>query len=165
MINDTLVAGVQTWLQTVADQTGVTPMIYASPAFWNGHLNDQFGSHPLWVAQYGVSSPKVPHGWTNWTFWQYSQSGSISGVSGNVDLDYFQGSMDDLTAFVTGTATQPQPGQPPAAQAQTYTVQAGDTLGRIAARFGVTASALAAANGISDPNVIQVGQVLQIPQG
>src|SRR5215470_7198342 len=84
--NDTLVAGVQTWLEAVADQTGVTPMIYASPAFWNGHLNDQFGSYPLWVAQYGVSAPRVPRGWTDWNFWQYSQSGKINGVSGNVDL-------------------------------------------------------------------------------
>src|SRR5215471_14990910 len=31
--NATLVSGVKTWLDAVAAQTGVTPMIYASPAF------------------------------------------------------------------------------------------------------------------------------------
>ena len=45
----------------------------------------------------------------------------------------------------------------------TYTVQAGDTLSGIAQRFGVTVEALAAANGITNPNSISVGQVLTIP--
>lgn len=44
-----------------------------------------------------------------------------------------------------------------------YTVAAGDTLGVIAARFGVSVDAIAAANGITDPNRIRVGQVLLIP--
>ncbi|HET9070448.1 MAG TPA: LysM peptidoglycan-binding domain-containing protein [Acidimicrobiales bacterium] len=44
-----------------------------------------------------------------------------------------------------------------------YTVQAGDTLGRVAARFGTTVGALASANGIGDVNLILVGQVLTIP--
>jgi len=44
-----------------------------------------------------------------------------------------------------------------------YTVAAGDTLGVIAARFGVSVDAIAAANDITDPNRIRVGQVLLIP--
>lgn len=46
----------------------------------------------------------------------------------------------------------------------TYTVQPGDTLGKIAAEFGVTVEALAEANDIEDPSLINVGQVLVIPQ-
>ena len=45
----------------------------------------------------------------------------------------------------------------------TYTVRAGDTLGAIASRFGTTVGALASANGISNPNLIYVGQQLRIP--
>lgn len=45
----------------------------------------------------------------------------------------------------------------------TYTVRAGDTLTAIAARFGVSPSALARANGIANPNLIYVGQRLVIP--
>ena len=51
---------------------------------------------------------------------------------------------------------------PPPAQ-QTYVVQEGDTLALIAQQFGTTAGALAAANGIDDPNEIVIGDVLVIP--
>jgi lysozyme len=163
--NSVIQSGVKTWLDAVAAQTGVKPMIYASPGFWNQHLNDQFGGYPLWVAQYGVNAPRLPKGWTNWTFWQYSQTGRMNGVLGNVDLDYFEGSLDDLTAFLGSSSTQAATAPPaPAASTQTYTIQSGDTLGTIAAQFGVTVDALASANGIQDPDLIQVGQLLQIPQ-
>jgi LysM repeat protein len=51
----------------------------------------------------------------------------------------------------------------PAEPAQTYIIQRGDTLRIIAERFGVTINALAAANGIANPNTIYVGQALVIP--
>lgn len=46
---------------------------------------------------------------------------------------------------------------------QRYIVQAGDNLSRIAQRFGVSMSAIMSANGITDPNVIRLGQELIIP--
>lgn len=46
---------------------------------------------------------------------------------------------------------------------RTYTVRRGDNLYRIALRFGTTVGAIAAANGIQNPDLIYVGQVLQIP--
>lgn len=51
---------------------------------------------------------------------------------------------------------------PPAAE-QTYTVQPGDILGRIAARLGVPLQAVIDLNGITNPHLIQPGQVLRIP--
>ena len=44
-----------------------------------------------------------------------------------------------------------------------YTIQAGDTLSTIAARFNVPTEELQRANNIADPNLIQVGQKLIIP--
>lgn len=46
-----------------------------------------------------------------------------------------------------------------------YTVQAGDTPSGIARKFGVSTSALMAANGISDARKMSVGKVLVIPEG
>jgi cell wall-associated NlpC family hydrolase len=51
---------------------------------------------------------------------------------------------------------------PSATASGTYTVASGDTLSSIAARFGTSYQALAQINGISDPNLIQVGQVLRL---
>ncbi|MBQ7555223.1 LysM peptidoglycan-binding domain-containing protein [bacterium] len=45
----------------------------------------------------------------------------------------------------------------------TYTVQAGDSLIKIARKFGVKVSDLCAVNGISRSQILKVGQVLQIP--
>ena len=45
----------------------------------------------------------------------------------------------------------------------TYKVRSGDTLSAIAGRLGVSTSALAAANGITNPNRIYVGMVLRVP--
>jgi len=45
----------------------------------------------------------------------------------------------------------------------TYTVQRGDTLHRIAQRYGVSVNSLMSANSISDAHDLQVGQVLAIP--
>ena len=44
-----------------------------------------------------------------------------------------------------------------------YTVRAGDTLWGIAQRFGSSVNAIAAANGIKNPNLIYAGEVFLIP--
>jgi LysM repeat protein len=64
------------------------------------------------------------------------------------------------TAAPTTAVPAPKP-----ASANTYTVQPGDSLSRIAARFGVTVDAILAVNNLSDPNTIFAGQVLNIPGG
>jgi putative chitinase len=51
------------------------------------------------------------------------------------------------------------------AAAQTYTVVAGDSIGKIATKLGVSAQSIIDANGLTDPNKIQVGQKLRIPAG
>jgi murein DD-endopeptidase MepM/ murein hydrolase activator NlpD len=46
---------------------------------------------------------------------------------------------------------------------QVHVVQLGDTMARIAARYGVSVWAVAQANGIANPSVIYVGQRLLVP--
>ncbi|MEY3614719.1 MAG: hypothetical protein RL752_627, partial [Actinomycetota bacterium] len=49
------------------------------------------------------------------------------------------------------------------APVKTYTVKAGDTLWGIASKLGVSATKLAEVNGITNPNLLKVGQVLKVP--
>ncbi len=49
------------------------------------------------------------------------------------------------------------------AEDTSYTVQRGDTLTGIAARYGLTVTALAQSNGISNTNNIYAGQTLKVP--
>ncbi len=70
-----------------------------------------------------------------------------------------------MVLLIPGNSTPaPVPEPPPASGGSTYVVQRGDTLGAIAGRFAVTVQALAAANGLSNPNLITVGQVLRVPE-
>jgi soluble lytic murein transglycosylase-like protein len=50
-----------------------------------------------------------------------------------------------------------------AAAGGSYRVRSGDTLGSIAGRFGTSVGALAALNGIADPNRIAAGAVIRVP--
>lgn len=69
----------------------------------------------------------------------------------------------ETTPEVTPAAETITSGESTAPTGQIYTVQPGDNLFRIARRFETTSSALAAANGIANPSLIFVGQVLTIP--
>lgn len=60
-----------------------------------------------------------------------------------------------------GPAAAPQPA--PAPSAGTYVVVSGDTVSSIAARFGTTVAAIASTNGLADPSLIRIGQVLTVP--
>lgn len=77
---------------------------------------------------------------------------AISGYrSGNPNLIY-----PGEVLKINGGNTAPKPA------GRTYTVRAGDNLSAIAARYGTTYQALAAKNGIANPNLIYPGQVLKI---
>jgi LysM repeat protein len=60
-------------------------------------------------------------------------------------------------------SASPKPSVSPSAIAKTYVVVSGDTISRIAAKFGVTSTALMLANKITNANLIKIGQVLVIP--
>jgi LysM repeat protein len=56
----------------------------------------------------------------------------------------------------------PAPSPAPSAAGKTYTVVARDTLSGIASRFGTTTRNLMSLNGITNANMIRVGQVLKL---
>ncbi|MEB3320408.1 MAG: LysM peptidoglycan-binding domain-containing protein [Cyanobium sp.] len=69
-----------------------------------------------------------------------------------------------LAALVLGTALPLMAALPPATMAQqAVVVRSGETLSEIADRHGVSLTRLMQANGISDPDLVQVGQRITIP--
>ena len=111
-----LTAWVTTWLATVQELTGRVPIIYVSPNFWAEKMGDStaFSGYPLWIANYHVSEPHVPGGWSTWTFWQTTSTGRVTGISGDVDLNTFNGTSEQLAALAQDTpTTEPQTPPPP----------------------------------------------------
>jgi GH25 family lysozyme M1 (1,4-beta-N-acetylmuramidase) len=108
---------VSNFLQTVESLTGRTPLIYCSPSFWSSKVGDStaFTRYPLWIAHYTTASqPRVPGGWNTWTFWQNTSSGRVNGISGNVDMNRFNGTLDQLEVLANAAGAVPPP--PPATE-------------------------------------------------
>ncbi|MBI3658785.1 MAG: hypothetical protein HY232_20520 [Acidobacteria bacterium] len=101
-------AKMQTWLDYMEEATGKTPIIYTA-AFMSSVIGTGFSQYPLWVANWRVTCPLMPSGWSGWVMWQYSSTGRVPGVTGNVDMDKFNGSLDDLWYFASGPGMDPAP--------------------------------------------------------
>ena len=103
------------------DNAGYRSGIYASLYYWYAYL-DEFAkndNHYHWVAQYNSDycayadeelveeynkSWAVYQDYHRYETWQYSSTGSVAGISGNVDMNYWYGSMD-LISTTTSTNT------------------------------------------------------------
>ena len=98
---------VKTWLEKVEQATGEKPIIYTSPSFWREYMRDsqEFTDHPLWLAHYtSKPQPDVPAnnwGGNGYKIWQHTESGRVSGVSGPVDRNRFNGSFENLVALAS----------------------------------------------------------------
>lgn len=124
---DTLANRALAFLQRVEQKTGRTPIIYAGYYFWKDNVTHlaEFKKYPLWLPYYvndpATQCPLVYEGtWDKFTIWQYTSTGSVSGIGGDVDMNFFDGSLADLTTFISGTAPAPLPGQITGNDAMTF---------------------------------------------
>lgn len=156
--------------------TGINPMIYVQRSAANQCVG--LGDYGIWLAEYPDYAPR---GWDayyppnysgDYAMHQFTSSGAISGWSGPLDLSLFFGDANAWLAYA-GATGQPVPTPQvqaytqPVAQTDgtTYIVQPGDTLSGIATRYGTTYQHLAAINGISNPDIIHVGDRIMIDGG
>lgn len=83
--------------------------IYTGYYYWIENTYDMpeeskkyFGKHPLWIAWYNPTQPKIPPIWDDWTLWQYTDNGDGApyGVeSKNIDLNYFNGTEQEFMEY------------------------------------------------------------------
>ncbi len=80
---------------------GYKPMVYANPDMLNNHLNAATisNSYPIWLANYTTNT--TYNG--TFTFWQYSSKGTVPGISGNVDMNFYYNTSGDNLAAATIT--------------------------------------------------------------
>jgi lysozyme len=98
--NSRYVQDLLSWLARMTAEFNCTPIIYTRASFWTQiGTPSGFERYPLWVANYGVSTPILPSSWANYQFWQYSEAGTVDGISGRCDLDYFNGGLPALRAL------------------------------------------------------------------
>lgn len=108
----TIAARVGTWIAHVEAVLGVRPIIYTGSYFWNGNVQtDDFADYPLWIAHWTTGAcPNLPSVWSDWAVWQYSATGSVSGISGDVDLDRFNGTVAEMRTLVWAPECRANPG-------------------------------------------------------
>lgn len=72
--------------QTVANR-GYVPCVYANLSTLTGYINAGSISdkYPIWLARYNSYAGND----VDYTFWQYTSKGSVSGISGDVDCNYW----------------------------------------------------------------------------
>jgi len=103
-------AAMRTWIMdfynTYKARTSRDMVIYTTASWWSsctGNWSGMGSLAPLWVAHWGVSQPSIPVGFPTWTAWQYTDSGSVSGISGAVDRNNFNGDRSRLLALANNT--------------------------------------------------------------
>ncbi len=88
------------FLEIVEAEVGVAPVIYTMPNFWDAHMGDGFEEHPLWVAEYGVSEPRLPRSWERWHLWQHAADRAVPGVEKGADVSRLHPDVDFRTLLI-----------------------------------------------------------------
>ncbi|WP_196000181.1 LysM peptidoglycan-binding domain-containing protein [Clostridium sp. 1001271B_151109_B4] len=156
------------FLEKVKELTDTEVAIYTYVSFANNNIVSGYGleNYPLWIAEYGVNSPQGNPIWGNsYAGWQYSDTGSVAGINGNVDMDVFTEEMllVESSKIVGNNSSSNNNNFNSSSSYIYYKVESGDTLSGIAEKYGTTVNTLVSLNGISNPNLIYVGEVLKIP--
>ena len=90
-------ADLKLFLQRLEQHYGVKPIIYTSYKYKKRYLNDpEFDAYPLWIAHYYVDLLAYEG---TWQFWQHTDYGVVPGIESNVDLNVFNGSLEELKAY------------------------------------------------------------------
>jgi GH25 family lysozyme M1 (1,4-beta-N-acetylmuramidase) len=93
---------VVSWMSTVEsyissnDGYTIVPILYVDSSYASSSCTTSvITAYHLWVADWGVSSPSIGQ-FSTWNYWQYSDAGTVPGISGGVDLDYFNGGLSQI---------------------------------------------------------------------
>ena len=142
--------------------SGLDAAVYTYTNFAQNNLYEGLGleKYPLWIAQIDTNRPAANPIWgRRYDAWQYSDTGRVSGIGTNTDLDiFYEGIFLDGKKDLPGSRKKESKDR----RVIYYEVQDGNTLSSIARRYGVSVKELERINGLTNPDEIYPGEVLKI---
>ena len=153
----------------IIEKAGLWCGIYASLSWWTSYLRG-LDRYTKWVAAWGSNNgkPNIKPNIEGLDLWQYTSKGKVNGIGGYVDCNEL------LKPSIGGYIGNSKPQAPikeepkPIEESKytTYKIKKGDTLSKIAKKYGTTVKAIKAANPdkIKDVNKIYAGDIIKIPE-
>lgn len=89
---------IREWLKAVERRCGVKPILYVNQRFVNKYLSQQPDikrDYKVWIARYGEYKPDV-----KLVVWQLSPDGRVKGITGEVDINVFNGYRQQFDEFI-----------------------------------------------------------------
>ena len=86
------------FLDRLEQHYGTKPIIYTSYKYKTHYLDaPEFNDYPFWIAHYYVDVLSYKG---TWQFWQHTDYGVVPGIEGGVDLNVFNGSLEELKKYM-----------------------------------------------------------------
>jgi lysozyme len=89
--------GLKRWLQAVESHYGVKPIIYTGERYYDDFLKEEFSDYLFWIANYNFYREEIGE---DWLFWQFTEKASVPGIKGKVDVNIYNGDLQQLQ-FIT----------------------------------------------------------------
>jgi lysozyme len=89
--------GLKRWLKRVEEHYKVKPIIYTGERYYDDFLKEEFSDYLFWIANYNFYRENIKE---EWLFWQFTEKASISGIKGSVDVNIYNGDLQQLQ-FIT----------------------------------------------------------------
>lgn len=144
------------FLDKVVELTGKEVVVYSDTYnAINTFSSELAQKYPLWLAEYETETLNTGN-WSDWIGLQYTDKGRIPGINDFTDRDNYK--QEIFLSSSEAIDTEPITNN----NIITYIVRAGNTLSEIALKYDTTINAIAGLNGIQNPNLIFVNQILKI---
>ncbi|MHC0447332.1 glycoside hydrolase family 25 protein [Flavobacterium sp. 3-218] len=94
---DSLKVGLKRWLNKVEKHYQVRPIIYSGERYYTDFLKEEFSDYLFWIANYNFYREKIED---DWLFWQFTEKASLPGIEHRVDVNIYNGDLEQLH-FIT----------------------------------------------------------------
>ena len=101
---ESVLAELDTLIGILDAQYGKRPILYVTNQFYTDFIIGKYLDNPIWIRDI-YQAPTLSDTRT-WTFWQFANRGHVNGITGYVDLNVFNGSVEAYSRFKNGIEMQ-----------------------------------------------------------